>query len=70
MPLVLHSALNATICMLNGQIIKFGELFMGRICDKCGVMSIVLSYTKKGLMTVMCSKCGKVWRTREKKELR
>ncbi len=44
---------------------------MGRICTKSGVMSIVLSYTKKGLMTVMCSKCGKVWRTiGEKKELK
>jgi hypothetical protein len=32
-----------------------------RICVKCGGKSIVLSYTKKGLMSVMCSKCGKSW---------
>ncbi len=35
-----------------------------RICAKCGVMSIVLSYTKKGLMTVMCPECGKTWDTK------
>jgi uncharacterized Zn finger protein len=33
-----------------------------RICAKCGVKSIVSSYTKKGLMVVMCPECGKVWR--------
>lgn len=35
-----------------------------RICVKCGGKSIVLSYTKKGLMSVMCSKCGKTWDTK------
>lgn len=37
-----------------------------RDCDKCEVMSIVLSYTKKGLMVVMCPECGKVWEMRWK----
>lgn len=34
---------------------------VSRICAKCGVKSIVYSYTKKGLMFVSCPKCGRSW---------
>ena len=37
-----------------------------RKCDECEVMSIVLSYTRKGFMSVMCPECGKVWEMRWK----
>ena len=40
-------------------MINFPEISFNRDCLKCNIRAIVLSYTKKGTMTVLCPKCGK-----------
>ena len=39
-----------------------------RRCPDCDVMTVVMWYTKRGRMNVMCMKCGKNWETRASKE--